>query len=198
MAQANRERWDLGGTQMETLLTEVARFKGESLWQDAWRRLKANRASWWALVFLAAFGSVSILAPVLPLFGRGLTKLQPVFVDEVAEACARALANSVTAGKVYELGGPGVYTYADLLRLVVERTGRNRLRLPVPFFVWEGMAALMAFLPNPPLTPDQVKLMNEDNVGEATALTLADLGITSTPVEDILPTYVNPDSQAIR
>ena len=66
MAQANRERWDLGGTQMETLLTEVARFKGESLWQDAWRRLKANRASWWALVFLAVFGSVSILAPVLP------------------------------------------------------------------------------------------------------------------------------------
>ncbi len=67
MAKQIRERWDLGGTQMETLLTEVARFKGESLWQDAWRRLKANRASWWALVFLAVFGSVSILAPVLPL-----------------------------------------------------------------------------------------------------------------------------------
>lgn len=67
MSQAARERWDLGGTQMETLLTEVARFKGESLWQDAWRRLKANRASWYALVFLMIFGGISILAPVLPL-----------------------------------------------------------------------------------------------------------------------------------
>ena len=138
------------------------------------------------------------LAPVLPLFGRGLTKLQPVFVDDVAEACARALADSVTAGKVYELGGPGVYTYADLLRLVVERTGRNRLLLPVPFFVWEGMAALMAILPNPPLTQDQVKLMKGDNVVGAAALTLAELGITPASVEDILPTYVNPDSQANR
>jgi len=67
MDQPKRERWNLGGTQMESLLKEIARFKGESLWQDAWRRLKASRASWWALVFLAAFGGVSILAPVLPL-----------------------------------------------------------------------------------------------------------------------------------
>ena len=138
------------------------------------------------------------LAPVLPLFGRGLTKLQPVFVDDVAEACALALADPVTAGKVYELGGLGIYTYADLLRLVVERTGRNRLLLPVPFFVWEGMAALMAILPNPPLTQDQVKLMKGDNVVGAAALTLAELGIAPASVEDILPTYFNPDSQAIR
>jgi len=133
-------------------------------------------------------------APVLPLFGRGLTKLQPVFVNDVAEACAAVLAGPETAGKVYELGGPGIYTYVDLLRLVVERTGRNRFFLPVPFFIWERMAALMAILPNPPLTPDQVKLMNEDNVVEATALTLADLGITPTSVENILPTYINPNS----
>ncbi len=124
--------------------------------------------------------------------------MQPVFVGDVAEACARALADPETAGKVYELGGPGVYTYAELLRLVIERMGRNRLLLPVPFFVWEGMAALMAILPNPPLTPDQVKLMKGDNVVGATALTLAELGITPATVEDILPIYVNPDSQGIR
>ncbi len=124
--------------------------------------------------------------------------MQPVFVGDVAEACARALADPETAGKVYELGGPGVYTYADLLRLVIERTGRNRLLLPVPFFVWEGMAALMAILPNPPLTPDQVKLMKGDNVVGATALTLAELGIAPASVEDILPTYVNRRPQGIR
>ena len=148
--------------------------------------------------FFNRLSDMARLAPVLPLFGRGLTKLQPVFVDDVAEACARVLADPVTAGKVYELGGPGVYTYADLLRLVIERTRRKRLLLPVPFFVWEGIAALMAILPNPPLTPDQVKLMNEDNVVGATALTLAELGIAPASVEDILPTYVNSDSQGIR
>ena len=67
MEQPKRERWDIGGTQMESLLTEIARFKGESLWQDAWRRLKANRASWWALIFLAVFGGIAFIAPVLPL-----------------------------------------------------------------------------------------------------------------------------------
>ena len=67
MEQPKRERWDIGGAQMESLLTEIARFKGESLWQDAWRRLKANRASWWALIFLAVFGGIAFIAPVLPL-----------------------------------------------------------------------------------------------------------------------------------
>ena len=107
--------------------------------------------------FFNRLSDMARLAPVLPLFGRGLTKMQPDFVGDVAEACARALADPETAGKVYELGGPGVYTYADLIGLVVDRTGRNRLLLPVPFFVWEGMAALMAILPNPPLTRDQVE-----------------------------------------
>jgi oligopeptide transport system permease protein len=67
MPPATRERWNLGGSRMEEILADAARFKGESLWQDAWRRLKANRASYWALVFLAAFGGISILAPLLPL-----------------------------------------------------------------------------------------------------------------------------------
>ena len=142
--------------------------------------------------FFNRLSDMARLAPVLPLFGRGLTKMQPVFVGDVAEACVRALADPETAGKVFELGGPGVYTYADLIGLVVDRTGRNRLLVAVPFFVWEGMAALMAILPNPPLTRDQVKLMRGDNVVGATALTLAELGIAPASVEDILPTYVNP------
>ncbi len=66
MEAEKKARWDLGGAQMESLLTDIARFKGESLWQDAWRRLKANRASWWALIFLAVFGSVAFFVPFLP------------------------------------------------------------------------------------------------------------------------------------
>ena len=127
---------------------------------------------------------------VLPLFGRGRTKLQPVFVGDVAEACVRVLADPSTQGKLYELGGPRIYTYKTLMNLVLEHVGKRRALVPVPFFVWDTLAALLSVLANPPLTRDQVKLMKSDNVVGETALTLEDLGIDPTPVEEVLPTYI--------
>jgi uncharacterized protein YbjT (DUF2867 family) len=143
--------------------------------------------------FFNTLAGVARQTPVLPLFGMGRTNLQPVYVGDVAEACVRVLANPSTEGKIYELGGPRVYTYKTLVQLVLKQVGRRRILAPVPFFVWDTLAALMAFLPNPPLTRDQVKLMQQDNVVEGKELTLQDLGIGAVPVEEILPTYVNPD-----
>ena len=114
---------------------------------------------------------------VLPLFGTGRTKLQPVFVGNVAEACVRVLADPSTQGKLYELGGPRIYTYKTLMNLVLEHVGKRRALVPVPFFVWDTLAALLSVLANPPLTRDQVKLMKSDNVVGETALTLEDLGM---------------------
>ena len=127
---------------------------------------------------------------VLPLFGTGRTKLQPVFVGNVAEACVRVLADPSTQGKLYELGGPRIYTYKTLMNLVLEHVGKRRALVPVPFFVWDTLAAVLSVLANPPLTRDQVKLMKSDNVVGETALTLEDLGIDPTPVEEVLPTYI--------
>jgi NADH dehydrogenase len=124
--------------------------------------------------------------PVLPLFGSGETKLQPVYVSDVAEAVARALATPAAEGKVYELCGPRVYTYKALVQLVLTQIGRKRLLMPVPYFVWEVLAGL----PNRPVSRDQIKLMKKDNVVSAQALTLAALGVEPTPVEAILPTYL--------
>ena len=129
--------------------------------------------------------------PILPLFGMGTTNLQPVHVGDVAEACVRVLADPSTQGKVYELGGPRVYTYKALLQSVLKQAGKRRVLVPVPFFIWNVLAALMAFLPNPPLTRDQVKLMKGDNVVDRTALTLENLGIVPAAVEEILPIYIN-------
>ena len=143
--------------------------------------------------FFNTLAGMARQTPVLPLFGMGRTNLQPVFVGNVAEACVRVLAKPSTEGKVYQLGGPRVYTYEALVRLVLKQAGRRRALIPVPFFVWDSLAALMAFLPNPPLTRDQVKLMKRDNVIEEKALTLEDLGIGPDSVEEILPTYINPD-----
>ncbi|MGZ9111429.1 MAG: hypothetical protein ACXW3X_10175 [Rhodoplanes sp.] len=122
----------------------------------------------------------------MPLFGSDETKLQPVYVGDVAEAVARALATSVAEGKVYELGGPRVYTYKALVQFVLAQIGRKRLLPPFPYFAWEVLAAL----PNRPVSSDQVKLMTKDNVVSAQGSTLVALGIEPTPVEAILPTYL--------
>jgi NADH dehydrogenase len=114
-------------------------------------------------------------------------------VGNVAEACVRVLANPSTAGKIYELGGPRVYTYKTLVQLLLKQLERRRFLVPVPFFVWDALGALLAFLPNPPLTRDQVILMKRDNVVEGKELTLQDLGISPIPVEEILRTYINPN-----
>jgi NADH dehydrogenase len=137
----------------------------------------------------AFFNRLAALArgmPVLPLFGRGETMLQPVYVGDVAEAIARALATPAAEGMVYELGGPHVYSYKALVQLVLTQIGRKRLLLPFPFFAW----GVLASLPNRLLSRDQVKLMKKDNVVSAQALTLLTLGIEPTPVEAILPTYL--------
>jgi NADH dehydrogenase len=115
--------------------------------------------------------------------------LQPVYVGDVAEAAAKALATPVSQGKTYELGGPRAYPYKELLRLVLAATGRKRLLIPVPYLVWDILALLMSRLPRAPVSRDQVTLMKRDNVVAADALTLADLGIAPTSVEAILPCY---------
>ena len=171
-----------------------ARGIGENLVKDAFEGATILRPS---VIFGpndAFFNALADMArqtPILPLFGMGTTRLQPVHVGDVAEACVRVLADPSTQGNLYELGGPRVYTYKALLRLVLKQAGKRRLVVPFPFFLWDILAALMAVLPNPPLTRDQVTLMKGDNVVDGKALTLEDLGIAPASVEEILPGYIN-------
>ncbi len=140
--------------------------------------------------FFNTLAALARLSPVLPLFGGGGNKAQPVYVGDVARAVARALADSATAGKIYELGGPRTYTYAELTRLLLAEIRRPRLLVPWPFFIAEMQARILELLPNPPLTRDQLKLMKIDNVVGAGSEGLGALGIAPTSVESILPTYV--------
>ena len=138
-----------------------------------------------------SLAAITRISPVFPLFGNGSTRLQPVFVGDVAEAVVKALGiPSSGSGKVYELGGPRVYRYKELVELVLVHLKRRRVLVPVPFFVWEIQATLLGILPNPPLTRDQVILMRRDNVVSDTALTFADLSITPRRVEAELPSIV--------
>ena len=141
----------------------------------------------------ALFGTlaeISRLLPVLPLIGGGRTRLQPVYVEDVAEAIARVLAEPGTAGRTYEIAGPGVYTLRELVRIALRLIGRRRLLVPVPFAVAKVQARLFKLLPSPPLTTGQVDLLEADNVVSGTLPGFRELNIQPKAVEEVVPTYI--------
>jgi uncharacterized protein YbjT (DUF2867 family) len=141
--------------------------------------------------FFNRFGAMTRFSPVLPLIGGGKTRFQPVWVGDVAQAIAHALTDEQAAGRVFELGGPTVHRFEELMQLLLREIRRERLLLPIPFRIAELLADLTGWVPGAPLTRDQVELLKRDNVVQPGAATLADLGIEATAMELILPTYLD-------
>ena len=141
--------------------------------------------------FFNRFARLAQLLPALPLIGGGKTRFQPVYVGDVAAAMVAANERPDAAGKTYELGGPRIYSFKELLELLLSQIQRERLLLPVPWGIARLQAGFLELLPVPPLTRDQVTLLEVDNVVAPNAAGLADLGITPTAAEIILPTYLD-------
>jgi NADH dehydrogenase len=140
--------------------------------------------------FFNKFAAMARMLPALPLIGGGHTRFQPVFVGDVATAIVAALNSPAAQGKTYELGGPTIYSFKELMQIVLRETGRSRLLVPLPFALASIKAFFLQFAPNPLLTPDQVRLLRHDSVVAPTAFTLADLGILPTTVEAEVPAYL--------
>jgi NADH dehydrogenase len=136
--------------------------------------------------FFNRFAGMATVSPVLPVVSGG-TKFQPVYVADVADAVLAALA---AAGRLYELGGPQVMSFAQLLELMLKVIGRKRMILDLPLGLARAQAAVLERLPGKLLTRDQIKLLQCDNVVAQGSLGLADLGITATPMGLILPGYL--------
>ena len=145
--------------------------------------------------FFNRFGAMARLSPALPLIGGGKTRFQPVYVDDVADAVCAAFESPAHAGKTFELGGPEVRTFKELMQLLLRIVDRRRVLVPLPF----GVAGLMGRtgdlagkLPfvQAPITADQVELLRSDNVVAGDALTLRDLGVTPTTMDAVLPSYL--------
>jgi len=136
------------------------------------------------------FGWLARISPALPLIGGGRTKLQPVFVGDVARAAASVLGDVDIRGEVFELGGPEIMTMKEIMELVLAITNRRRILLPLPFAVARFQAAFLGLLPKPLLTLDQVRLLESDNVVSAGARGFQELGITPEAAEAILPSYL--------
>lgn len=143
--------------------------------------------------FFNRFATMAQFSPVLPLIGGGHTRFQPVFVGDVGRALARIVGDDATAGQTYELGGPGVFTFRELMEKMLAETGQRRLLLPVPWPVARALGSLAdlgAALVPPPVTADQVESLAVDNVVSGRHPGLAELGVAPTSLEAILPTYL--------
>ena len=144
--------------------------------------------------FFNRFAAMAMVSPALPLIGGGHTRFQPVFVTDVAAAVSQAVHDPATAGRVYELGGPSVYSFKALMELMLAEIGRRRIlaSLPFPLAKMLGLGGDLAArigLP-PPITADQVESLRADNIVGPGALGLADLGVTPTALEPIIGTYL--------
>jgi len=146
--------------------------------------------------FFNKFAGLARLIPALPLIGGGSTNFQPIYVGDVAEAVSVCLRQSITSGNLYELGGPRVYSFQNLMKIMLTEILRRNFLVPIPFWLAKGMALFLErmkipfFLSEPLLTRDQVKLLEVDNVVGPGVLGLIDLGISPTALEAILPMYM--------
>lgn len=152
--------------------------------------------------FFNRFASIARLSPILPLVGGGRTRFQPVFAGDVAAAITKAVGGTTKPGTIYELGGPEVFTFKELMEFVLTTIERRRLLLPLPFGLAKLQAAVfelvskfpLPLLSKPLLTRDQVELLRYDNVvsdmarGEGRSLEA--LGITPRSVATIVPSYL--------
>src|SRR6195256_190237 len=145
--------------------------------------------------FTNRFASLARMSPMLPLIGGGVTRLQPVYVGDVATAVADAVDGKAKAGATYELGGPEVLTMRKIMEIILATIERRRMLISLPFGLAKFQALFLQFAPGPlKLTPDQVVLLRTDNVvsraAKAAGLTLEGLGIAADSLEAIAPQYL--------
>jgi NADH dehydrogenase len=145
--------------------------------------------------FTNRFASLARMSPMLPLIGGGVTRLQPVYVGDVATAVADAVDGKTKAGATYELGGPEVLTMREIMQIILATIERRRMLVSLPFGLAKLQALFLQFAPGPlKLTPDQVELLRVDNVvsdaAKAAGLTLEGLGVAPDSLGAIAPQYL--------
>jgi NADH dehydrogenase len=144
--------------------------------------------------FFNKFAAIARMSPALPLIGGGHTLFQPVFAGDVATAIVAAIEGRADPEKIYELGGPEVKSFKELMQLTLTTIERRRLLIPIPFALAKLQAAILALMPKPLLTPDQVELLRRDNIVSESAKmdgrTLEALGIDPIAIAAVVPSYL--------
>jgi uncharacterized protein YbjT (DUF2867 family) len=137
-------------------------------------------------VFLTTILKLLRKLPVHPMFGRGLTRLQPAYVEDIAEAIGRTMQRAETPSTIFEFGGPRVYSYEEFLRAVAHQAGLAPRLIPIALAVWHALAWASEMFPSPLLTRNQVELMQIDTVSSPEMPGFVELGISPPSVGPIL------------
>jgi NADH dehydrogenase len=143
--------------------------------------------------FFNKFAQMALMSPALPLIGGGATRFQPVYVDDLARAIARACDLPEAAGQTYELGGPADFSFRELMVLMLQVIERRRILAPIPFGIAEILGRfgdLAGLFVTPPVTSDQVRMLRSDNVVSADRPGLAELGVSASTLEAVIPSYL--------
>ena len=140
--------------------------------------------------FFNQFASLSQFLPFLPMIGGGQTKFQPIYVGDVAKAIATILETEEIDNKIYELGGAEIFTFQQLMNILLKEIQKRRFLIPIPFSIAKFMARILQLFPKPLITTDQIEMLKEDNVVSNNYGTLLDLNIEPTTIESILPHYI--------
>jgi uncharacterized protein YbjT (DUF2867 family) len=171
----------------------VSKFTGENLLKSNFQAATIIRPS---VIFGAEdnffnkFAKLMAFSPFLPVIGNGKTKFQPVYVDDVANAIVKILSYNRYDHGIYEIGGPDIINFAEIMQLILDITKRNRMLLRIPFPAAYIFALFAELLPDPLITRDQLKLMRFDNVTSQKTKTLFDLGIQPKSISEIVPSYL--------
>ncbi|MDR3535378.1 MAG: complex I NDUFA9 subunit family protein [Acetobacteraceae bacterium] len=139
--------------------------------------------------FFNRFAAMAQFMPFMPVIS-GNTKMQPIYVGDVADAVMAALSRPDAAGAIYELGGPRVWTFREILAFILKQTHRHKRLVEIPMGIARLQAMLMEMMPGKPLTRDQLLMLSRDNVVAAGMPGLAELGIVPTPAELVVPAYL--------
>ena len=140
--------------------------------------------------FFNKFASLAQFFPALPLIGGGKTKFQPIYVGDVAKAILATIQKEELENNIFELGGPQIFTFKELMEILLKQIQKKRLLLPISFSLARYQAKMMQLLPTPLLTEDQVEMLKYDNVISGEYPTIKDLNIDPKTIDSILPDYI--------
>ena len=140
--------------------------------------------------FFNQFASLAQFLPFLPLIGGGQTKFQPIYVGDVAKAIVAILQKEEIDNKIFELGGTEIFTFQELMNILLKQIKKRRFLIPVPFSIAKFGARILQMFPKPLITTDQIEILKQDNVVDSNYATLKDLNISPKTIESILPKYI--------
>ncbi len=140
--------------------------------------------------FFNTFASIAQFSPVIPLIGGGKTKFVPIYVGDVAKAVVKTLDLNNSEPEIYELGGPKNYSFKELMEILLIEIKKKRFLIPISFGMAKFQSYFLQMMSNPLLTPDQVEMLKHNNIVSGDYPTLKDLGVSGTPIHNILPKYI--------